>query len=592
MKKIGCSILCLMLSLVVLCACTSTYETTYFKHNYQRDYSQVIVTIDPIPLDRTAKDDANGYKSDPVYIYKSQLVRYVNDYASTYINSYNWDYNEVVDYFLEQLIMSELVIIEADFGFERHDLFWTKDDIRTVQEAVYGYLDDSLDEIYDNILKQRGEDVDKVDDDEAESTETTYPVKPEEEHEEERVFETYGEGKLHDDWYLSGEWYTEREENFNSLPGEYGDEDMKSLAAEGVKRLVSDLADSADTLLNATDKDKEQFAKEAEELRKDIEGKGAAYAYRRLGKTLMVKKLVGDNYIRSQKMTILQKYIEDKVVITDEEIVNKYNKMLEDQISNYADEDAFDTAANGTDLVLYRPSDNYIYVKHILIPFSTEQTDYLTEYKKHSTKAAYEAERAKLVNNIVAYKHIDGEDDKDHPLTVSQIWSKVRAVMSRASADPYEAERAFNDLIYDYNTDPGSFDNEYGYAVQYKLGDGDTEKYMVEFAAAARAFRDEKNKAGQNYKVGQLYDKYVVTDYGVHIMYYAADYYKNFKLGLNDYATPGRYTSVKEKIKDDLYQKAIESEFTVWQESTVKDYRNNTDYVKLNDSALDDMYQK
>ena len=242
--------------------------------------------------------------------------------------------------------------------------------------------------------------------------------------------------------------------------------------------------------------------------------------------------------------------------------------MLEEQINDYKFESAYDEAATGDDLVLYKAYDNYIYVKHILIPFSDAQKAQLTKIKQNSTEADYLKERANYVNNIVAYKHIDGEDDTSNPLTVAQIWSEVRAKMAMASADPREAERTFDDFIYDYNTDPGIFDKETGYAVKYRLGEDESETYMQEFADAARAFRDE------GYKVGDIYDKYIVTDYGVHIMYYAADYSAGEIIGLNAFTTPGQYTKIKDYIEETLLEAAREAKFTVWRNERVYYYRN------------------
>lgn len=592
MKKIICLILCLAFSLMTLCACNSTYENSIIKHNYERDYSQVIVKIEPVTETvRVENGKEVTFTTEETNIYKYQLVNYINNYAGTYMNYYNWTYDQVVDYGLEQLVLTELVLTSADIMFETREIFWTQDDIDTIQQSVYSSLDGYYNDIYNEVLDKMGYDAIVTPDSSESSSETTYPVKEEETEEKDRFLteekdRIYGNNAKHDDWYLTSEWYIENDEYWNSLPGNYGDEKSRAVARESVKRLITMLYGNSQNIVGLNEDEKNRISEEVENLENMIKEDGAAYAYKNLGKTLLVKKLIGDNLILSQKMTILQECIESRVSVSDEEIVEKYNKLFAQQVGDFKNIDKYDTAVSDGDMILYRPNGNYVYVKHILIPFSEEQKAYLKSYKEISTEEEYIAERNREVNNIVAYEHVGGEDDKTRPLTVDQIWSEVKATMSRVSASAYDAERAFDDLIYKYNTDPGIFEKESGYAVKYKLDEDEDETYMVEFAEAARAFRDE------NYNVGEIYNEYVVTDYGVHIMYYASDYQGGEKLNLNDYTTPGRYTLVKDAIKEDLLETKIENEYNVWRDEKIQYYRNVNKIVNTIDSAFKDLYDE
>ncbi len=577
---------------MTLCACDSTYENSLIKHNWERDYSQVIVKIEP--LNETLRDVTGKeitFTTEATNIYKYQLVNYVNNYASSYMNQYGATRDQAVDYFLEQLVLTELVLTSAEVMFETREIFWTKDDIETIQQSVYSTLDGQYSDIYNELLDKMGYDAVVEPQATGDDGETTYPVRKEETEDKDRFSvdeedRIYGDNAKHDDWYMTSDWYIEKDEYWNSLPGNYGNEMSRALASESVKRLVATLYENSQNVIGITEEEKKSISEEVENLKKMIKEDGAAYAYRSLGKTLLVKKLVGDSLIMSQKMTILQECIENRVSVSDEEVIEKYNKMLAKQAIDFKDASKYDTAVSGGERILYRPNGNYVYVKHILIPFSDEQKSHLESYKKISTEDEYIAERNREVNNIVAYEHVDGEDDKSRPLTVDQIWSEVRATMSRASANAYDAERAFDDLIYKYNTDPGIFEKEEGYSVKYKLNEGDSETYMEEFAETARAFRDE------GYSVGEIYNEYVVTDYGVHIMYYASDYEGGEKLNLNDYTTPGRYTLIQDAIKEDLLQTKIAAEYNVWRDERIQYYRNVKKIVTTNDSTFKDLYSE
>ncbi len=602
MKKVLCLIIGLMFSIMTLCACNSTYENSWLKHNYPRDYAQTIMTIQPV-TENVRKDSGQDvtFTTEAIDIYKSQLVSYINTYGSTYVNNYGMSYNDMVDYMLEQLILTNLVLVSADIMFETREIFWTKEDIDTIQHSVYDSIDEYYNDIYNDVLDRMGLDPVIVPDAAEQQAETTYPVKPEEAEDDNRFLipeneRIYGNNAKHDDWYLDPEsylkdgidikWYIENDDEYwYSLPGNFGNEQMRAAANAAMKELVTTLSDNVKNVIGITEEELADIDKEISDLRTMIKEDGAAYAYRSLGKTLLCKKLFGDSLISSQKMTILQECIEGRVTVSDEEIIDKYNKLLGDQIMKYSDSSQYDSAVSGDDMILYHPNDNYVFVKHILIPFSDAQKEYLTAYKEIATEEEYIRERNNEVNNIVAYAHVDGEDDKTHPLTVDEIWSEVRMIMSRASANAYDAERAFDDLIYKYSTDPGSFGYEKSYAVKYQLAEGDSETYMEEFANTARAFRDD------GYKVGEIFNEYVVTDYGVHIMYYAADHRSGEKLTLNSYKTPGRYTAVKDVIRDELLETKAQNEFDVWQNERIQYYRNVKKIITKYDKTFADLYQ-
>lgn len=176
MKKFACLLLSLIISVGLFCACSPTYDGTFIKHDYERDYSQVIVKIDPI----TQSGDGWEYTSEPIEIYKSQLVSYFNTYGPTYIQSMGWTYERTLETLLEQIITQELVVLESDVRFEAKDIYWTKDDIETVQKGVYKSIDSSILSLCNEILEAAGKDKLELTAESTDSdTETTYPVRDE-----------------------------------------------------------------------------------------------------------------------------------------------------------------------------------------------------------------------------------------------------------------------------------------------------------------------------------------------------------------------------------------------------------------------------
>ena len=316
-----------------------------------------------------------------------------------------------------------------------------------------------------------------------------------------------------------------------------------------------------------TAEDKEKFAADDERINEIINTQGVPYVYPILGDTHYVYYISGKQLERSQKFTELQSYLTDSVEVTDADVQKSFTETLNSQKASYdADIAAYNTAMSGSTTVLYHPEVNHFYVKHILLPFSDKQKADLEAYKKrlNVTKDQVEAYRAALVDGIVCYPHLYGEDDKSRPMTVSDVMNAIKSEMRplETTGNVKAADTAFDDLIYLYNTDTGAFGNNKGYVVKYKLDSGESETYMQEFADAARKMRDTLD-------VGQVLYENVVTDYGVHIMYLAS-IPKAGKVDINDYTTPGELQTYYDLIKKPL-QSSLETEvYQRWEAQAIK----------------------
>ena len=117
--------------------------------------------------------------------------------------------------------------------------------------------------------------------------------------------------------------------------------------------------------------------------------------------------------------------------------------------------------------------------------------------------------------------------------------------------------------------------------MKYELGTGESETYMQEFADAARDMYD-------TLEVGQLYDKLVVTDYGVHIMYLASKTKAGEVKGLYDYQTPGEYTRVYDVIKDSLLSSKQSAAYNAWATEKIVNREND---VERFEKRFEDLYK-
>ncbi len=569
LKKIIGVILTLTLGFTVLAGCN------LFEQNTRKNYMQVVATIDPVEETQKVGGKDIAFKSDKKDIYKYELISYFNQNAQNLIENQNMTVEAAVNACMENLITQELIFVEADRMIAFKEIEWRDGEIEVlgengeletvtdytdynrIKELVYDAIDSSLTTIRNEILSERGDDLPTVEDATVDS-ETTYPVREEKEEEsDETVRET-----------------EPFEPDRARFPGFYGDSDTKALGREMMRRFIELLRQNTKSENNysVTADDEKKFREDDEKIDKIINDRGIEYVYGTIFDTHYIDVLLTRNAERQVKLERIQNYISGRVNVSPKEVQDSYNAKVESQKLLYADESSFSSAIKGGEEdILYFPNSRYFYVKHILLPFSDEQKASLTAYQNAGTHsdAEIKAYRDGLVAEIKAYPHLNGEDDMSRPMTVEQIWTQVRAAMKAAEADPYVAERLFDDFIYLYNTDPGAFTSEKGYVLESELLDGESETYMKEFAAGGRKLKNDPK-----YRPGMILDEYVVTDYGVHIMYYVQDTVAGATKDPSDWQTPARYKTYYDAIEESIKTSKENNEFQKWSDNRITYYKN------------------
>lgn len=562
-KRIIISILTIVMSATMLTGCT------FFTHNDERDMRQVIATVESYEIKNSVRDENDEtkivtYTTPKKDIYKRDLVEYVNLNSASLSQQY-FDAEEMYKAAVDMLVNTELIINEVDALIDAGLIEWGLTEENAIKKRIYSAIDTSMMTIKNQILDEHGEEGISTDGDSEFSTDTTYPTKPEEEQE--------------DDVKDTEEW----QPNSSNNPYVGTDSASLSLGKEAITRFVALLKNRVKDDFRVTEEDQKLFDEDSEKIQNTIDTKGYEYVYPILGQTHYIWYISGKQIERSQKIQALQKYLTDSVTVSDEEVQKSYTDTLNSQKSSFTEDvSKFDSAMSAGSTVLFYPNDNYFYVKHILLPFSDEQKEFLTEYKKTHGKDDVEAERARMVKSIECYPHVAGEDDKTRPMTVDQVMSKVKSVMLKLESNAQAADVAFDDLIYEFNTDPGAFGNNKGYVVKYKLNTGESETYMQEFADGARYMRE-------NLSVGQVYYEPVVTDYGVHIMYFASTT-KVGEVGINSYTTPGKLQTYYELLEEPIRSARENNEYGKWENRVLT--LNYKAHVELFEKRYKNLWEK
>lgn len=587
-KKLICVILGVILCGSVFAGCA------LIEHNDEKDARQIVAAIDPIEDESV---EGKPYKSEKRVIYKSELISAMNQYASTYMQNYNLSLQETTERLLDEMITRELLLIEAERIRAQGLIDWTQKDKNDVMRSVYSSLDSQIASFKREILSERDESATDGDANNSDSSSATYPVKPAETTEEDYtdyefdgngiVYETNEDGtfKLDKDGEKIPKYKVWKPEE-KDYPCLWGSESQQSLDREAMRRLVSLLENAADADIRATKADKAKFREAKKQIDSAVNAKGWEGVYPLLGENYLVQYLLGKSAEQSVLIGKLQSYITDGVQVLPNEVTDAYNSQLAYQIATYNnDASAYQTAVkDGSTTMLYYLDDSYFFVKHILLPFSDEQTTKLAEFKADPRNADKDpkAFRASLVNEIVVYPHVDGENDTANPTDVNTVFAKIRNAMRNKSDK--EAERLFDDFTYEYNTDSGAFGQGKAYAV--KRGDDEGHSgYMEEFYDGAM-------ELAENYRQGDLLDHYVVTDYGVHIMYFSQNITGGTERRLDDPLTPAGYTTVRKSLEDTIRTAKENNAFTVWQNERITYYQESRKVVHTYRKRYKSLYKE
>ncbi len=622
-KKIISIILAIVMSLTLFTGCS------LFEYDAERDYKQVVASIDSVVIKEVTGSESKEFTTAEKKIYKYELVNSINSLDPSVFQSYT--VAEVIEILLDQLVQRQLVLNEADAQLEFGNIVWGVNEENQVREGIYTSIDSQLATIRNEILEEHGESVAATDGTQLDSADgdTTYPTEEEDEvglyddYSYEELVSTAVDKMIAYEEDVKEVTYSEEEKNALSerygeysktklvaiienldlqyaevwkpelthYPGLYGSEDVRSLEIEAMRRFINMMSETVEEDYRITSAQRKTFRNEIKEMNKIANEKGVTYVYPAIGETELMEYIVGTSYRENVKLTLLQNHITDNVDVKEEEVVESYNEMLAEQKAKYdASVESFHSDLSGGSVnILYYPNSDYYYVKHILVPFSDAQTAQLNEYK--SGKGALLGEMAiaefkkSLGTQVTGFEHRDGEN-YGKPLSIDAIYADIQRTMAAAAGSLKDSDRAFDKLIYKYNTDDGIFGQELGYTVKSVFGDGEEydTTYMEEFSRAA----DELYRAGVEGAISQP----VVTDYGVHVLYLSKIPAAGETVKLNGYLSYGEKTTIFEILEAELRNAKTQDEFYEWQSSKVGYYQTVQKIVKVYEKSYKDLIEK
>lgn len=515
--------------------------------------------------------------------YKDTVIDYFESSGYSLYNDSGYTIDKVFDEAVKQLYTRYLSLAEAEKAIMSGDVEWGVPQRNEVEKSVYDQIDTALEQLYTEIANEFGESYPSISegsDDES----ADYPTPPEEEP----------SGEDPDDFEV---WNITLEHD--RCIGNSTDASVNSLRRAGLRRFVDVVEDYVDGERAISAEDRARFEADIADMRDRIK---TAEGTDRLYVILSSYSVIRFMYAESQEYTIKTEGLRDDLVSTVTASEANARAAFEEELARQkreykADISTYYSEATGDTTILYFADEEIFWVKHILIPFSDEQTELLEKYKAagHSD-AEVEDYRRSLGMNVEVYKHVDGNADTSKAYTIQQAYADIRATMVAASGSAKEAALAFDELIYTYNTDEGIFDNEMGYAVTATpeaLG-GQAESYMIEFARESRALYNayRKNMSLDEFKNSDLNDDYavdpdftapagevevgsisvpVLTDYGWHIMFLNVAPKAGEVRGYNSYLTAAEISTAGEAFVEDVTTRS-DNYYNNWVSSMANGY--------------------
>ena len=539
--------------------------------------------------------------------YKQTLISYFNESGYELFSQNGYTIDECFDEFIEQLYTSYLTYAEAEMAVKGGYVEWGVPEINSVNQSIYDQIDTTLDQLSAEVaddfdIKYPSVEGGSTDED------TTYPTPPEE----------GATGDNAEDYVV---WHITDEPS--RCVGKSDNVTVNSLRRAAMRKFVDVISDYIDDSRAMSAEERETFENEVSEMREMITTPaGTDKLYISLYTYDIIWFMYGESQEHSVKTNGLRDYLVKDIQSSDRAAREAFEEELERQKREYRDDiQSYYTDATGDTTILYYADDEIFWVKHILIPLSDEQTADLEAYKNagHSD-AQIEAYRRELGMSVKVYKHVDGEEDTSRTYTIQQAYSEIKAVMEAARGNAKDAAEAFERLIYTYNTDPGIFDNERGYAVTATPEDegGQAESYMIEFAEESRALYNayRNDMSLDEYKNSDSDDKYevddafvapagevevgsisvpVLTDYGWHIMFLSVVPEVGKSLGFDSYLTAAEITTAGEAFVEDVSSHR-DNYYSNWSSEMANDYfsRDGVIVVHKNvfESYLDDFKEQ
>lgn len=215
--------------------------------------------------------------------------------------------------------------------------------------------------------------------------------------------------------------------------------------------------------------------------------------------------------------------------LSNESIINAYKALYESDYAKYKNNSSYNDKiieSNG-DLIYYAPDGDakFGYFLHVLLPLNNVEDDmtWLKEHRDIYTDEQYQAEQLSLINQIrCAQRSTEDIRDEETGELIYEEGVTLEGEVSIQEALEEYAEKvkdinSFKEFMFKYTTDTATLTADMPYIIGYNaVTDEEYSSMVSNFTKEAIRLMKE----GQSNSAYSDADEYILSNYGVHLLYY------------------------------------------------------------------------
>lgn len=216
--------------------------------------------------------------------------------------------------------------------------------------------------------------------------------------------------------------------------------------------------------------------------------------------------------------------------LSNESIINAFKALYESDYAKYAnDPEAYNgkitsTGTGSDDLIYYTPNSDaeFGYFLHVLLPLNNVEDDltWLKEHRHLYTDDEYKAEQMSYINQIMCAQRTTQDVYEDDVLVteegvVLEEEVSILDVLNEYSANVNDIN-SFIEFMFKYSTDTATFTADMPYVIGYNTITDE------EYTTMKDTFTKEAIRLMKENQQFTQFDEYILTSYGVHLLYYVA----------------------------------------------------------------------
>ena len=226
--------------------------------------------------------------------------------------------------------------------------------------------------------------------------------------------------------------------------------------------------------------------------------------------------------------------------LSNESITNAFKAMYESDYAKYTNDVQLyneNIISTDGDLIYYSPvsDDEFGYFLHVLLPLNNVEDDltWLKEHRHLYTDEEYLTKQQEYLNQIMCAERTINEvrDDETGELVeeegvVLESQKSISDVLAEYRDEVRDLD-SFKKFMFKYTTDTATLTADMPYVIGYNpetyTGElNDEDKLVGAYSAMVNNFTSEAIRLMQENKSYTNYDEYILTNYGIHLLYYVA----------------------------------------------------------------------